>query len=141
MGKVQNDFFVSSRNYFKHSNAEMSPAYIASPDRNSLGSITAVNHTLCAGELMKNCGLFIKKGGKSGMNHSQEKFKGEKTKIITEIAELSRLLGMIPSDDTIEIHEPVTQNKMILSDWISATRDSFLKLSLSISKELDIQLQ
>jgi len=75
------------------------------------------------------------------MKHPQEKLEGQKTKIITQIAELSRLLGMIPSDDTIEIHEPLTQNKMVLSDWLSATRDSFLKLSLLISKELDIQLQ
>lgn len=75
------------------------------------------------------------------MNHSKDKFEGQKSKIITQIAELSRLLGMIPSDDTIKIHEPLTQKKMILSDWLSATRDSFLKLSLLISKELDIQLQ
>jgi len=75
------------------------------------------------------------------MNQPQEEFEGQKTKIITQIAELSRLLGMIPSDDTIKLHEPLTQNKMVLSDWLSATRDSFLKLSLLISKELDIQLQ
>ena len=75
------------------------------------------------------------------MNQPQENFEGQKTKIITQIAELSKLLGMIPSDDTIKIHEPLTQNKMVLSDWLSATRDSFLKLSLLISKELDIQLQ
>ena len=75
------------------------------------------------------------------MNQPQEKFEGQETKIILQIAELSRLLGMIPSDDTIKIHEPLTQNKMVLSDWLSATRDSFLKLSLLISKELDIQLQ
>ena len=75
------------------------------------------------------------------MNHPQEKSGGQKTKIITQIAELSRLLGMIPSDDMIKIHEPLTQNKMVLSDWLSTTRDSFLKLSLLISKELDIQLQ
>jgi hypothetical protein len=75
------------------------------------------------------------------MNQRQEKFKGQKTKIITQIAELSRLLGMIPLDDTIKIHEPLTQNKMDLSDWLSGKRDSFLKLSLLISKELDIQLQ
>jgi len=75
------------------------------------------------------------------MNHPQEKSGGQKTKIITQIAELSRLLGMIPSDDTIEIYESLTQNKMVLSDWLSTTRDSFLKLSLLISKELDIQLQ
>jgi len=75
------------------------------------------------------------------MSQHQEKLEGQKTKISTQIAELSRLLGMIPSDDTIKIHEPLTQNIMVLSDWLSATRDSFLKLSLLISKELDIQLQ
>ena len=75
------------------------------------------------------------------MKHPQEKFEGQKTKIITQIAELSRLLGMIPSSDTIEIHEPLTKNKMTLSDLLSAMRDSFLELSLLISKELDIQLQ
>ena len=75
------------------------------------------------------------------MSQSLEKSENQKTKIMTQIAELSRLLGMIPSDDTIKIHEPLTQNKMVFSDWLSATRDSFLQLSLLISKELDIQLQ
>jgi hypothetical protein len=75
------------------------------------------------------------------MNQSQEEFEGRKTKIIKQIAELSRLLGMIPLDDTIKIREPLTQNKMVLSDWLSAARGSFLKLSLLISKELDIELQ
>jgi hypothetical protein len=83
----------------------------------------------------------VKKGGKCEMNHPHEKFEGQKTKIITQIAELSRLFGMIPSDDTIKIQEPLTQNEMVLSDWLSAARNSFLKLSLLISKELDIQLQ
>ena len=59
------------------------------------------------------------------MNDPQEKLEGQKTKIITQIAELSRLLGIIPSDDTIKIHEPLTQNEMVLSDWLNATRDSF----------------
>jgi len=75
------------------------------------------------------------------MSQPQENLDGQKTKIINQIAELSRLLGMIPSDDRIKIQEPLTQNKMVLSDWLSATRGSFLKLSLLISKELDIQLQ
>ena len=75
------------------------------------------------------------------MNQPQEKSEDQKTKIITQIAELSRLLGMIPADDTIKINESLTQNKMILSDWLNATRNSFLKLSLLVSKELDIQLQ
>ena len=75
------------------------------------------------------------------MSEAQEKPEDRKTRILTQIAELSRLLGMIPSDDTIKIHEPLTQNNMVLSDWLGAARDSFLKLSLLISKELDIQLQ
>ena len=75
------------------------------------------------------------------MSQPQKRSEDQKTKIITQIAELSRLLGMIPTDDTIKIHEPLTQNKMVLSDWLSTTRNSFLKLSLLISKELDIQLQ
>ena len=75
------------------------------------------------------------------MSHPQEKAEGNKTKIATQIADLSKLLGMIPSDERIEIIEPLTQNKMILSDWLSATRDSFLKLSVLIGKELDIPLQ
>jgi hypothetical protein len=75
------------------------------------------------------------------MNQPQERSGGQKTKIIEQIAELSRLLAMIPSDDTINIHEPLTQNEMVLYDWFSDTRNSFLKLSLLISKELDIPLQ
>ena len=64
-----------------------------------------------------------------------------KTKIIEQIADLSKLLGMIPDDDTIAINEPVTHSSMQLSNWLNTTRDSFLKLSLSISKALDIELQ
>ena len=85
--------------------------------------------------------MLITKGGNGEMNNPQEESEGQKTKIITQIANLSRLLGMIPSDDTIKIHDLMTQNKMVLSDWLRATRDSFLELSLLISKELDIQLQ
>jgi hypothetical protein len=75
------------------------------------------------------------------MSEPQENFEDQKMKIIAQTAELSRLLGMIPSDGTIDVHEPMTQNSMVLSNWLSATRDSFLKLSLLISKALDIQLQ
>lgn len=75
------------------------------------------------------------------MTARQENFEDQKIKIISQTAELSRLLGMIPSDGTINIQEPMTQNSMVLSDWFSATRDSFLRLSLLISKALDIQLQ
>ena len=75
------------------------------------------------------------------MSEPQEFFEDQKIKIIAQTAELSRLLGMIPSDGTIDVHEPMTHNSMALSNWLSVTRDSFLRLSLSISKALDIQLQ
>ena len=75
------------------------------------------------------------------MSEPQENIEDQKIKIIAEIAELSRLLGMIPSDDSIDVHEPMTNNSMVLSNWLSVTRDSFLRLSLLISKALDIQLQ
>jgi len=48
---------------------------------------------------------------------------------------------MIPSDGTIDVHEPMSHNSMVLSTWLKATRESFLRLSLLISKALDIQLQ
>ena len=75
------------------------------------------------------------------MNEPLEKDEDQKLKIAAQIADLSRLLGMTPSDDTIEIHEPTTQNSMPLSKWFSATRNSFLRLSVLIGKALDIQLQ
>ena len=64
-----------------------------------------------------------------------------KIEIAEQIAALSRLLGMIPSDDTIQITEPATDHSMALSDWLDDVRNSFLKLSVLIGKELDIQLQ
>ena len=67
------------------------------------------------------------------MSARQENFEDQKIKIISQTAELSRLLGMIPSDGTINIQEPMNQNSMVLSDWFSDTRDSFLRLSLLIS--------
>lgn len=75
------------------------------------------------------------------MSNPQNNIDDQKTEIIAQTATLSRLLGMIPSDGTIDIHEPMTNDSMILSDWLSATRDSFLRLSLSIGKALDIQMQ
>ena len=64
-----------------------------------------------------------------------------KIKIAEQIAALSRLLGMIPSDDTIELSEPMTHHSKVLSEWLNEARNSFLKLSVLIGKELDIQLQ
>ena len=75
------------------------------------------------------------------MSEPQENLEHQKIEIVAQIAELSRLLGMIPSDGTIDVHEPMTNNSMALSNWLSDTRDSFLRLSLLIGKTLDIQLQ
>jgi hypothetical protein len=65
----------------------------------------------------------------------------DKTRIVEQIADLSRLLGMIPSDDTIVVNEPVTHNSMKLSKWFSETRNSFLELSLLLNKSLDLNLR
>ena len=65
----------------------------------------------------------------------------DKTRIIEQIADLSRLLGMIPSDDTVTVNEPVTHNSMELSKWFNETRNSFLKLSIQLDKALDLNLQ
>ena len=75
------------------------------------------------------------------MSEHQDNFEDQKIKIIAHTAELSRLLGMIPADGTIDVQEPMTHGSMALSKWLSAARDSFLRLSLLISKALDIQLQ
>ncbi len=69
------------------------------------------------------------------------KNSADKTKIIVQIADLSKLLGMIPSDDTVTVNEPVTQKSMELSKWFDDTRKSFLKLSILLDKTLDLNLQ
>ena len=75
------------------------------------------------------------------MSEPQVDFEDQKIKIIAQTKELSRLLGMIPSDGSIVVKEPMTHNSMTLQNWLSDTRESFLKLSLLISKALNIQLQ
>jgi len=50
------------------------------------------------------------------MNPNKDNHESEKMKIASKIAELSRLLGMIPSDDTVQMHGPLAQNQMALSD-------------------------
>ena len=67
--------------------------------------------------------------------------KNIRTEIMEQIADLSKLLGMIPSDDTITVNEPVTHNSIELSKWFSDARNSFLKLSVLIGKALDLNLQ
>ena len=74
------------------------------------------------------------------MTESPKK-SADKTEIIKQIADLSKLLGMIPSDDTVTVNEPVTQKSMELSKWFDDTRKSFLKLSILLDKTLDLNLQ
>ena len=69
------------------------------------------------------------------------KKSADKTEIIAQIADLSKLLGMIPSDDTVTVNEPVNQKSMELSKWFDDTRKSFLKLSILLDKTLDLNLQ
>ena len=64
----------------------------------------------------------------------------DKAKIVAQIADLSRLLGMIPNDDTVIVNEPVTHKSMELSKWLSETRNSFLRLSIQLDKALDLNL-
>jgi len=59
-----------------------------------------------------------------GMEQPQN-IKALKQEIIAQIADLSRLLGMIPSEDAT----------------VSEARTSFLKLSLLIDEALNLKLQ
>jgi hypothetical protein len=73
---------------------------------------------------------------------SESKYQNvNKAEIVKQIAELSKLLAMIPSDDTITVNDPVTHNSMELSKWLSDARNAFLKLSIIIGKALDLNLQ
>ena len=54
-----------------------------------------------------------------------QNIKDLKREIVAQIADLSRLLGMIPSDDAT----------------VSEARTSFLKLSTLIDRALDLKLQ
>ena len=72
---------------------------------------------------------------------AKENLKDRKTDIMAQTAELSRLLGMIPCDSNIDFRDPATGKKMSLSNWLGAARDSFLKLSVSVGRALDIHLQ
>jgi hypothetical protein len=63
-----------------------------------------------------------------------------KKEIIAQIADLSKLLGMIPGDDTATVNEPVTQKSMELSKWFDDTRKVFFKLSILLNKTLDLNL-
>ena len=74
------------------------------------------------------------------MTESPKNCVVDKMKIIEEIANLARLLAMIPSDDTYTINEPMTRKSMELSKWLDEARNSFFKLSVQINKALDLNL-
>jgi hypothetical protein len=59
------------------------------------------------------------------MEQPRNSNKELKLQIVTEIGNMSKLLGQIPSDDKT----------------VRETRDSFLKLSMLIDQALDLKLQ
>ena len=59
------------------------------------------------------------------MEQPRNSNKELKLQIVTEIGNMSRLLGQIPGDDKI----------------VNEARDSFLKLSILIDRALDLKLQ
>ena len=65
----------------------------------------------------------------------------DKTEIMGQIADMSRLLGMIPDDGNVSIKNPVTDETMELDGWFAETRDSFLRLSLLVGRALDLPFQ
>lgn len=69
------------------------------------------------------------------------KIQFEKKEIIEEITQLSKLLGMNPSNDGTMAIDPVSHNSMELSKWFSDARKSFLKLSVLIDRALDLNMQ
>jgi len=69
------------------------------------------------------------------------KIQLEKKEIIEQIADLSKLLGMIPRDDATIVIDPVSHNSMELSKWFSDARKSFNNLSILIDRALDLKLQ
>jgi len=74
------------------------------------------------------------------MNETQREC-ADKTKIKEQIADLSKLLGMIPSDDMVLVNNPVTQKSLTLSKWFDEARKSFLKLSILLDKSLDLEIR
>jgi hypothetical protein len=70
-----------------------------------------------------------------------KKNSADRAEIVAQIADLSRLLGMIPNDDTVIVNEPMTHKSMELSKWLSETRNSFLRLSIQLDKALDLNLR
>jgi hypothetical protein len=70
-----------------------------------------------------------------------KKNSADKVEIVAQIADLSRLLGMIPNDDTVIVNEPMTHKSMELSKWLSETRNSFLRLSIQLDEALDLNLR
>jgi hypothetical protein len=75
------------------------------------------------------------------MSASQATPEDKQLEISEHIAELSRLLGMVPSDPTIAMQEALMQSEIGISDWLRAIRLRFLKLSTLISKEIGISIQ
>ena len=65
----------------------------------------------------------------------------EKKEVVAKIGELSKLLGMIPTDDSAVLNDPLLGNSMGLSEWLNDVRNRHLELSTLVGRALDLQLQ
>ena len=65
----------------------------------------------------------------------------EKRKILSKIGELAKLLGMIPTDDSVVLNDPLLENSMGLSEWLDDARNRFNELATLVGRALDLQLQ
>jgi hypothetical protein len=74
------------------------------------------------------------------MNQPEQNQEDERRVIIDQLAELSKLPAMTPAGQTATMLEPIVSKEIALSDWLSAARESFLKLSVSVGRQLDIRI-
>lgn len=75
------------------------------------------------------------------MKQPKEERENARQLIIEQMAEFSKLLSMTPNDDSARMLGPTDGRELPLEDWLAAIRDSFLRLSVSVAKELNLRIQ
>jgi len=65
----------------------------------------------------------------------------EKREIVGKIGELAKLLGMIPTDNSVVLNAALFENAMGLSEWLNDARNRFNELAILVGRALDLQLQ
>ena len=79
--------------------------------------------------------------GEMLMKQPKEERENARQLIIEQMAEFSKLLSMTPNDDSARMLGPTDGRELPLEDWLAAIRDSFLRLSVSVAKELNLRIQ